>query len=189
MPARRATKKPDDIASQLAELARRVAALEATKGTKSKRAPTTTHDSDDLLQLLERRRAAAPKDRHGRGGVVTYGGSLSLGAAEYLWAIERPLDGVLATELEAAAHVLAMLANPQRLRILVALVEQPRTAAELQKVIASKSPGPLYHHLRDLLALGVVAQHERRYVIPARHVVPLLTALTLTVDLAARREG
>jgi DNA-binding transcriptional ArsR family regulator len=182
--------RPSDLAAQLADLARRVAALEKTGvSPPKKRARGGALDGDDLLKLLERRREEAPRDRRGRGGVVAYGGSIAVGKAEYLWAIERPLASVLDGDLETAAHVLATLANPQRLRILVALVEQPRTAAELQKVIASKSPGPLYHHLRDLLALGVVAQQDRRYVIPARHVVPLLAALTLTIDLAARREA
>jgi DNA-binding transcriptional ArsR family regulator len=188
MPARRSPKPAAGLAARIDELARRVSALERPKTSRPARTASAL-DSDDLLKLLERRRAAAPKDRRGRSGVVSYGGSVGVGTAEYLWAIERPATSVLDGDLEIAAHVLATLGNPQRLRLLVALVERPRTAAELQKIIASKSPGPLYHHLRDLLALGVVAQRDRRYVIPARHVVPLLTALTLTVDLDARREA
>ena len=117
---------------------------------------------------------------------MLYAGGVTAGGAEYLWAIERPLGDLLEIDPDAPAHVLATLAHPQRLRILIALVDRPRTAAELQKVIGSRSPGPLYHHLRDLLALGVVAQRERRYEVPARHVVPLLAAISLTIDLAAR---
>ena len=48
--------------------------------------------------------------------------------------------------------VLALLGSAPRLRILLALIDAPRTAAELQRLIRSKSPGPVYHHLRDLLA-------------------------------------
>jgi DNA-binding transcriptional ArsR family regulator len=175
----------DRLAARLDELARKIAALERPAARTP--APAEAPAGDDLLQLLERRRASGKRDPRGRRGAVIYGGSLELGGREYLWAIERPAAGLLALAPDAPAHVLATLAHPQRLRLLIALIEQPRTAAELQKVIGSRSPGPLYHHLRELLALGVVAQEERRYTVPARHVVPLLAALALAIDLGARR--
>ncbi|MBZ0236146.1 MAG: winged helix-turn-helix domain-containing protein, partial [Deltaproteobacteria bacterium] len=119
-------------------------------------------------------------------GAVAYGGGLELDGREYLWQIERPVPGLLALDPDGYAHVLAALAHPHRWRLLVALVEAPRSAAELQQVIGSASPGPLYHHLRDLLALGIVVQRDRHYTVPARHVVPLLTAIALAIDLGAR---
>jgi DNA-binding transcriptional ArsR family regulator len=175
----------EQLAARVDALTRKVAALErppARREALVEASPT----GDDLLQLLERRRAAGKRDPQGRRGAVVYGGSLELAGREYLWAMERPATGLLALDPEVPAQVLATLAHPQRLRLLLALIEEPRTAAELQQVIGSKSPGPLYHHLRDLLALGVVAQQERRYVVPARHVVPLLAALALAIDLGAR---
>lgn len=188
-PAPRTAVAATDLAARLDELARRVSQLEGKPAKSARKPAPTAVANDDLISLLERRATEVPADRRGRAGVIAYGGSIGVGRAEYLWGVERAFADVADTDLEAAAHVLAMLGNPQRLRILVALVEQPRTAAELQKIIASKSPGPLYHHLRDLLALGVVAQQDRRYVVPARHVVPLLAALALAVDLAARASG
>jgi DNA-binding transcriptional ArsR family regulator len=177
---------PDPLAVRIDELARRVAALERAPARRSAPAAEAS-TGDDLLQLLERRRAGARRDARGRRGAVVYGGSLELSGREYLWAIERPAAALLALDPAAPAHVLATLAHPQRLRLLLSLIEQPRTAAELQQVIGSKSPGPLYHHLRDLLTLGVVEQADRRYAVPARHVVPLLAALALAIDLGARR--
>ena len=178
----------EQLAARVDELARKVAALErptARRRTAAAAAPAAGA-GDDLLRLLERRRAAEGRAPRGRRGAVMYGGSVALAGREYLWAIERPLAGLLALDPDGPAQVLATLAHPQRLRLLIALIEEPRTAAELQQVIGGKSPGPLYHHLRDLLALGVVAQQERRYVVPARHVVPLLAALALALDLGAR---
>lgn len=183
----------EQVAARVDELTRKVATLERAQvrpPAAARRAtpalPAELPTGDDLLQLLERRRAATKRDARGHRGAVVYGGSVELAGREYLWAIERPAPGLLALDPAAPAHVLATLAHPQRLRLLVAMIEQPRTAAELQKVIGSKSAGPLYHHLRDLLALGVVEQQERRYAVPARHVVPLLTALALALDLGAR---
>ena len=184
MPRARRPPTTQELAAQLEQLAAKVARLERPARARPK--PDRAVTGEDLLRHLEQRRAAYPRDRRGVGGAVVYGGSIELGGAEYLWGIERPLSSLLAVDPDGAAHVLAMLGHPQRLRILRALIERPRTAAELQKVIGSRSPGPLYHHLRDLVSLGVVAQQERRYLVPARHVVPLLAALALTIDLAAR---
>jgi DNA-binding transcriptional ArsR family regulator len=178
------------LAQRVDELAREVAALRGApaRGRGRARAPEggAPATGDDLLALLERRRAAAARDPRGRRGPVVYGGCVEAGGREYLWALERPIAGLLALDPAWPAQVLATLAHPQRLRLLLALVEEPRTAAELQRVIESRSPGPLYHHLRDLLAIGVVAQHERRYLVPARHVVPLLAVLTAVLDVGAR---
>ncbi len=175
-------KKPtlEQLAARVDALARKVEAL--ARAPKRRPPVEAGPSADDLLTLLERRRHAS-RD----AGTIAYGGSVELSGREYLWGIERPVPGLLGLDPDAPAHVLATLAHPQRLRLLVALIEQPRTAAELQEVIGSKSPGPLYHHLRDLLALGVVTQADRRYTVPARHVVPLLTALALAIDLGARR--
>lgn len=194
MPSARRSPTVQQLAARLDELTRKVAALERSsevpRAKSRKRAEPAPAEpgGDDLLRLVERRRAAQARDARGRRGTIVYGGSLELAGAEYLWGIERPVSGLLSLDLERTAHVLATLAHPQRLRLLLAVIEQPRTAAELQKVIGSKSPGPLYHHLRDLVALGVVVQHDRRYVVPARHVVPLLAALAVALDLGARAE-
>jgi len=194
MSAARRPPTVQQLAARLDALTRKVAALEQSvegprakaSGRRAEQATPAEPAGDDLLRLVERRRVAQARDARGRRGAIVYGGSLELAGAEYLWGIERPLAGLLSLDLERTAHVLATLAHPQRLRLLLAVIEQPRTAAELQKVLGSKSPGPLYHHLRDLLALGVVVQQDRRYAVPPRHVVPLLAALALALDLGAR---
>lgn len=199
------------LATQVAALTKKLAAIEAT--TESERAASTartaradakparpakptaaspasaasvaTLPADDLLALVERRQAA-PKKRGARGGAVVYGGAVSAGGGEFLWAIERPAANLLDLDPTRIAAVLALLGSAPRVRILLALVDAPRTAADLQRLLASKSPGPVYHHLKDLLAMGVVTQVDRRYVVPARHVVPILTACALAIDLGAR---
>jgi len=176
------------LATQIEALTRKVAALERgapSSGSRRGRAAAAPA-SDDLLALISRRRGA-PWAQGDRRGAVVYGGSVEIGGREYLWGLERPVPGLLATDVSGPAGVLATLAHPQRLRLLVALIEKPRTAAELQKAIGTRSPGPLYHHLRDLVALGVVTQRDRLYEVAARHVVPLLTALSVAIDLGAGR--
>ena len=190
--ARRAAATLGGLAAQVAALTRRLdelagagAGADASGG-----APRVTlaAGGDDLgLADVLAARTGSPYEAAGKRGAIAYGGGLAIEGREYLWQVERPLPGLLALDPTGPAEVLAMLAHPHRLRLLLALVEAPRTAAELQAVIGSSSPGPLYHHLRDLLALGVVVQKDRSYQVQARHVVPLLTAIAVAIDLGARR--
>lgn len=189
------------LAAQIAALAERVDQLAAqdrrgdpslaraapSSAGKPARRPALAGPGDlDLAEVLASRRGP-PYESGAQRGAVAYGGALAIEGREYLWAIERPAPALLALDPEQPAEVLATLAHPHRLRLLLALIEAPRSAAELQSVIGSSSPGPLYHHLRDLLALGVVVQRDRTYHVQARHVIPLLTAIALAHDLGARR--
>lgn len=180
----------EELARQVRQLTRRLDELDEAKAgpPAPAPAPVARAGGDDLglAETLARRRGQ-PYERDNQRGAIAYGGGLELDGREYLWQIERPVPGLLALDPDSYAHVLAALAHPHRWRLLVALVEAPRSAAELQKIIGSASPGPLYHHLRELLALGIVAQRDRHYTVPARHVVPLLTAIALAIDLGARR--
>lgn len=189
--ARPGTRKPaaapglDELARQVRQLTRRLDALDDRHTAPAPPAARAGHDDLGLAETLAQRRGQ-PYERGNQRGAIAYGGGVELDGREYLWQIERPVPGLLALDPDGYAAVLAALANSHRWRLIVALIEAPRAAAELQKVIGSASPGPLYHHLRELLALGIVAQRDRHYTVPARHVVPLLTAIALAIDLGAR---
>jgi len=174
----------ETLARQLRAITERLDALDRPP---DRPAPVAAKPGADfaLAETLAARRGA-PYEAGKQRGAVAYGGGLEIGGRMYMWQIERPVPGLLALDPASYTHVLASLAHPQRWRLLVALIEAPRTSAELQAVIGSPSPGPLYHHLRELLALGVVVQHERSYSVPARHVVPILVAIALAIDLGAR---
>jgi hypothetical protein len=188
--ARRAEAPPTltDLAAQVAALTRRLDELApAAPPTGPPPAlPAPPAGDTDVAEALAGRRGAPYEDGAVRGAVA-YAGGVRLAGRELVWQIERPLPALLALDAAGPAEVLAALAHPHRVRILLALLAAPRTSAELQGIIGSSSPGPLYHHLRDLVTLGVVVQAERSYQIPPRHVVPLLAILAITIDLAARR--
>ncbi|MBK9036568.1 MAG: winged helix-turn-helix transcriptional regulator [Myxococcales bacterium] len=172
------------LAAQLDALTRKVAQLERPR---ARRAPAAAPPGDDLLALIERRNPAGARRRGGRSGAIVYGGAVTTAGGQALWGIERSIDAVVEADPARVAEVLAVFGNVHRVRILLALIDGPRTAAELRRVVGGRSPGPMYHHLRDLLALGVVVQVDRRYCVPARHVVPILAAITLALDLGATR--
>jgi DNA-binding transcriptional ArsR family regulator len=193
-PRRRANLSGMPRSPTVAQLAAQVAAL-AAKLDRLSEAPAAPRPrtrqaapaapGGELLPLIERRNPPAKRKPGRRSGAVVYGGAVTpASGGEYLWLVERATDDVMAVDADRAAAVLAALGSGPRLRLILAILDRPRTAAELRGVLGSRSPGPVYHHLRDLVALGLIAQRERRYVVPPRQVVPLLTALCLAIDLA-----
>ncbi len=58
------------------------------------------------------------------------------------------------------------------------------TTAELASRLDQPSTGQLSHHLKELLAAGVIHQPVRgTYAVRMEHVVPLLTLLSAAIDV------
>jgi DNA-binding transcriptional ArsR family regulator len=169
--------------SRLDDLERRVAALEANAPATGAAEPTPLAD---LKALDDLRRRDGPRYTRGRmRGAVTYAGSAKLGEEEVLWAGERGLAQIWDLGLAEVARLLAALGHPARLALVRALLVGERSSQELQEVIGSGSAGQLYHHLKDLLAAGVVDQAGRsRYRISVGRIVPLLVIFAAAGDVA-----
>ena len=126
----------------------------------------------------------APRYRGpGVRGAVAYAGAARLGEREVRWIQEHPLPELLAIDPALVARTLAALGHPARLLVVRALLRQPHSSQQLQGVLAGSSPGQLYHHLKDLLAAGLVRQSARsQYEIASHQVVPLLATLAAAAD-------
>jgi DNA-binding transcriptional ArsR family regulator len=176
-----------DAISRLEDLERRVGALEVVTLAVNQTPPSPL---PDLRQLDELRRRDGP--RYVRGnlrGAVAYAGSATLGEGEVLWAGEHGLPDIWDLEPAGLARLMAALGHPTRLALVRALLVGARTSQELQAVIGSESAGQLYHHLKDLLSVGVVDQTGRSlYRISASRVVPLLVILAAAGDVASPHE-
>jgi ArsR family transcriptional regulator len=168
---------------QVAKLARRLEHLER----QPRRRPQQPQDAAGApLALIEHLRGRRKGRFRAKGmrGAIAYGGAVVFGERECLWIKEHPLPDVCALAPDRLAQVLAALAHPARLILLRALLEQARTSQELQAILGVSSPGQLYHHLKELLAAGVVTQARRsHYEITPRQVVPLLAVLATAFDL------
>jgi ArsR family transcriptional regulator, arsenate/arsenite/antimonite-responsive transcriptional repressor len=153
-----------DVADRLAELERRVAALEAG-------APA---------------RPGAPA-ADGSAGIVTYAGDVHL-HGDVTWEIALDAGTALALDDEPRVAVLAALGHPARARIVRSLLSGgPRGTAALQEAAGLASTGQLYHHLRSLTHSGLVEQDGRgSYRVNARAVVPVLVLLTAAADVAGQ---
>jgi DNA-binding transcriptional ArsR family regulator len=157
----------DDL---VADLAARVARLEA-------------REPQPLKTVLDR--TLEPPEQ----GRVVYSGLGPWADHAVVWQMERPWNEVVEHEQESIARTFAALSSPVRVRIIGALVDGPASTAGLAERIDAGTSGQLFHHLRDLLAAGLVHQPQRGvYALRAQHVLPLLAAMSAAMDLAAPSE-
>jgi DNA-binding transcriptional ArsR family regulator len=138
-----------------------------------------------LARLAER---TGPEfDRDGVAGSLLYAGRATTpGGGDLIWQAEHPLPDVLAEGWEDAATVLSALGSPFRLEIIRALLLGRGTVQQLQEIPGLGTSGQLYHHLRDLQSVGVVAQRRRgRYGVAGDKVVPCLIIIAAAASMAA----
>jgi ArsR family transcriptional regulator, arsenate/arsenite/antimonite-responsive transcriptional repressor len=129
-------------------------------------------------------------------GEFSFLGSIQLGAEPIKMILRGNLSEVLEDEPEIVARVFAALGSPFRVRLLRALLEGPRTSQELQTELAVATVGQLYHHLKELLAAGLIVQRKRsvyaireEIVIPICMVFAVAPRLTSSQSSGARPEG
>ena len=162
--------------SELAELLERVRRIEERLGldadaTEPSPLAAPTGEAWWLLQELQRR---------GLDAAVVYAGRLSGPDGPVQWQITESTDRLLDTGWSAAAAPLAALGHPSRLQILQLVAQgRARTATELAGTEGLGTTGQIYHHLRQLVATGLLrpTAHGRHEVPPGR-LVPLLVLLS-----------
>ncbi|ASF12114.1 ArsR/SmtB family transcription factor [Nocardia brasiliensis] len=112
-------------------------------------------------------------------GGVLFAGSLRLPTDEqYSWQATFTTGDLIEDDWAETAECLAALGNPVRLRLLREIMGGRRTAAELVGLEGVGTSGQVYHHLRQLAAVGWLHTAGRgRFEVPAGRVVPLLIAL------------
>ena len=172
----------------LEQISKRLEALEggATRSPTSS-VPAISPVDAGVVELLRGRHGGPYEDGKNRGAVL-YAGAVSVGDREYLWEMERPVPGLLSLKPEVITPILSALASPQRLQLLRALLLGPKSSHELKEALGVSSAGQLYHHLKELVAAGIVEQRDRTaYQLAARHVVPLLAIMAAALDLGAGR--
>ncbi|MFI9006375.1 ArsR/SmtB family transcription factor [Actinosynnema sp. NPDC053489] len=150
-----------DLVQRLAELERRVAALEG----------------DEPVAVAS-----------GEGGELGYGGQVAVGDGRVSWRIDVTPERALSLPDRPRVEVLSALAHPVRVEIVRALLTRGgRPATELQRAARLGSTGRLYHHLKALTAAGVVEQDERGgYRLRQAATVPVLVLLTAASDVAGQ---
>lgn len=154
-----------DLVERLAELERRVAALEG--------------DERETIALPE---------TEADTGAFGYGGEVALGDGRVSWRIDVTPEHALSLPDRPRIEVLSALAHPVRVEIVRTLLAQgSRPATALQEAAGLGSTGQLYHHLKALTTAGVVEQDKRgSYRLRAAATIPVLVLLTAASDVAGQ---
>lgn len=174
----------------IASLQERVDVLEAARNT-SPIPPASAISSEDFgtLHLMQSRQGPL-YEQEGKSGAVIYAGAAHIAGVQYSWQMERPVPGLLqllGDEPEMLAHTFAALGSPLRLALLQELLQGPKTSQQLQEALDISSAGQLYHHLRDLLAVGLIQQKSRNlYALPVRNFIPFLVLLATAFDTTGK---
>lgn len=117
-------------------------------------------------------------------GTVRYSGALHGPDIELAWDTTRTARELLDRDPARTAQTLAALANPVRHQIVRALLDEPRSARDLQQALELSSQGHTHYHLKELIAAGLVRQHKRgSYTLEPAAVIPYLALLAACADL------
>lgn len=166
----------DELVGLVRDLAERLDRLESA----STGAPPSTEIGHDPATAVGDVNVDPTADE----ATATYAGTGSFANRTVAWKITRTWDDILDHAGTDASAVFAALANPTRIRIISQLLTGDLTTATLAERLDQPSTGQLFHHLKELLAAGIIHQPERAtYSIHHHHVVPLLTLLSATTDL------
>lgn len=165
----------ETLARQTESLDRRLEALEAR--TPSEPAP--------VPEAVEEREGG-PSIR----GSFTYAGLLQVGSRRATVRSREDIAEAFEVDAEALARVFAALASPVRIQLLRRVLEGPRTSQELQLLPGVGGVGQLYHHLKELLAAGLVVQKKRSlYEIRAEKAMLLCLLLAVAPHLIPDGQG
>lgn len=167
----------EDVEQRLERLEQQVAELEQKNQVKA----SITVEEDDFwaLNKLENDYPA---------GALLFAGHVRLPTGgQLVWQAGEDTSTLLNTDWSEAASALAALGHPLRLNILRAVLDGQQTTQELQEQPDLSGAGKLYHHLRELQAVGwLITLGRGRYSIASEKVIPLLIILQAT-DVLKRK--
>jgi hypothetical protein len=164
----------DQVLERVADLERRVDALEARDGRPDRWGEGAGVSDADRFWAL-----SALRERIGSGSAVLFTGSVNLpGDRSYVWQQGVDAGELLQTDWDQAAGALAALGHPIRLKLLREILNGASTTSEIAATEGVGTTGQLYHHLRELVAAGWLTSRARgRYEVPAGRVVALLVTI------------
>lgn len=182
----------DDLKRQVEELAR----LLTAKQTESEDNPDyigavkkskKMHPDPAVMNILDRLENICGES--GDTGKVTYIGVFTSGGRQSTWV----QNGVSANDLlrliedNTAEKVLRCIGSSDRLNILLALLKQPMTVAELVERHGYNTTGQVYHHLNPLLAADLITEDKNAakgtYIVKPQRVQGIIMLLTGIHDM------
>ena len=97
-------------------------------------------------------------------GTILYVGAGNTAGGPVAWQMDRPWRDLAGVDPTSIARLLGALGNAQRLRVVQLLVDGPMSTATLTASLEEPSSGQLFHHLKELLAVGLIYQPRPRHL-------------------------
>jgi len=146
----------DRLSNDIAELKQFFMPQEETEPgqpeRRERRIPTLTEE-ERVKKLF------AQLEESGDVGKLTYNGVAMVGNTGTYWGrADVSLKDLMNNSADNIAGILSSLGNWQRWEILCALLLQPMTVAQLVEKFEMKTSGKAYHHLKELLAVGLLEE-------------------------------
>lgn len=172
------------VEDQLRQVTGRLAALEQAQP--AGRAPGTWAPGPGP----DVRQQAGPEPADAGEPTFAYSGRGQIGGRPIAVHGRARMSDVMEADPEQIAKVFAALASPARITVLRALLDGPRTSQQLRAELDDASVGQLYHHLRELMAAGLIIQPARsRYAIRRGSLVVLCVQIATAANLAGNAPG
>jgi len=139
---------------------------------------------DPLAELVDRRQALRPEDERGAPiGQLRLLGHLRVGGAQSGFDSSYALEQLLTVPSDRAARAFAGLAHPVRIDIYKQLLAGPQDSQTLLHAAGLNTTGQLYHHLREMEAVGLIERRGRNLWAQC-HLNQVAVALAAAADLA-----
>lgn len=166
------------LEEQIAALQARIAALEARIPHDAQSLVTSQHDLVTTISMHGQPLRQDEADESTVQGTLMYAGFARIAGQPYQIQRQQLVAPLFDLAPDALAHVFAALASPHRIIILRLLCQGPRTSQQLQELLGMSSAGQLYHHLKELLAAGLIVQRGRsHYGVDPAKVITICIAL------------
>ncbi|MBV9450297.1 MAG: helix-turn-helix transcriptional regulator [Streptosporangiaceae bacterium] len=167
------------LEQQMEQVSGRLTALEQAAGRRAPNPPAPGPRAD----VME---PGGPEWAETGETTFSYSGQGQFGADRVVIRQRARLSQVLEADPDQVAKVFAALGSPARITVLRALLDGPRTSQQLRAELDDASVGQLYHHLRELMAVGLIVQPGRsQYAIMRGSHVPLCIEIIAAAQLSS----
>ena len=146
----------------------------------------TMHKDPNIMGILDQlENMTGEKDET---GAISYVGVYSSGGRQSTWIRHMiSTDGLLKLIADKTAEqVLACIGSQERLDILLVILKKPSTVNEIVKKCKFNTTGQAYHHMKPLLAAGIIVKEEGSkgvYIVSPRKVQGLIMLLAGICDI------
>ena len=123
------------------------------------------HPDPSLMAIMDRLENTCGEK--GSSGYIAYLGVFASGGRQSNWIENEINTDELLTLIQdgTASTVLSCIGSQDRMKVLMSLLEQPKTAAQLVESCGFNTTGQVYHHLKMLTNVELVYSDRDLYIV------------------------